>query len=201
MSFIFLHPLFSSLSFPFISAFPRCHLSALPPPDLRSPHRSSFFYLFYLIPPSLVWSWKLGLGDRSPKDFQLQRSWGNNSHSQVLMERQAKKKRDRINCREKKRQRWGGGADSNFVFFSPSSAPRDDGGSLMCGVSALSLSVSHSFLSLCPLVVSRPPSPFVCVVIYFIHSFRLSICIRRRRRKAGGVGGDRGIRNFLLCFS
>lgn len=71
----------------------------------------------------------------------------------------------------------------------------------MCGVSALSLSVSHSFLSLCPLVVSRPPSPFVCVVIYFIHSFRLSICIRRRRRKAGGCGGG-GIGEYeTFCFA
>lgn len=59
----------------------------------------------------------------------------------------------------------------HFVFFLLSSAPGDDEGYLMGDISVLSLAFFPPFL----LWLIRILLSFVCVVIYFILSFRLSI--------------------------
>lgn len=54
----------------------------------------------------------------------------------------------------------------------------------MCDVSVLSL--SHC-LSLCPLVVSRPPSPCLCG--YLFHLFRPSVNLHQAEtQESGGIG-------------
>lgn len=69
-------------------------------------------------------------------------------------------------------------------------------------------SLSRSFL--CPLVISHLLSPlFVCVVISFIHSFRLSICMRQRNGNVEGLGNTqlfallqaRRVRSALVKFN
>lgn len=105
------------------------------------------------------------------------------------MERQARREETKQTAERKSEIQGGGGgggADSNFVFFSPSSAPRDDEGSLMCDVSVLYL-LHSCFHFLCPLVVSCPP--LLCLCGYLFHSFLPSVNLHQaeRHKESGGV--------------
>lgn len=144
----------------------RWEVAALLASYLTSTHLFNLLALF----PSFVWSQGVGLGDRSTKVFQLQRIHGNNSHSRALMERQATKKWDQISC---KVENW----DRHFCFLLAAECPKrwrgvfDVGCVLSPPLFLLFLLSSGCFKS----------SLFILwVVIYFIHFFHLSICIKQR---------------------
>lgn len=160
-NFIYSLLFFSSFFFLFISTL-------FLPPDVGSRHRIVFLPPFVgVVAPSLVWSYEVGRGDRSLKDFQLQRSGGSSSHRRVLTERW-------------KKTTWAAERKAEILFSSCFRVPREMmEAPLMCDVSILSVFLSFFLSSGC----FTSCSLLFVWFSFFPHSFLPSVILNQTQEE------------------